>query len=391
MRICVIYDCLYPWTVGGAERWLRDLSEALARDGHTVTYLTRQQWPAELPPRIPGVTVVAVSRQEPLYGTDGNRTIGEPLRFGWGVLRHLLRHRHSYDAVHLCAFPYFSVLAAALALTGRPTRRGVDWFEVWSRHYWQQYTGRIAGLIGWLIQRACVRVGQQAFVFSNLHADRLRREGCRGPIIRLGGLYEATRRPPVESGPQQPPFVLFAGRLIPDKRVTLIPGAVAAARAHVPGLRGLILGDGPQAGALQAAITRAGMQAVIDTPGFVESAAVQDALARATCLVLPSAREGYGLVVIEAAANGTPSVVVPAEDNAAVELVEPGVNGFVATAASEKAIAEAIVAVHAAGPRLRDSTRAWFTAQQPRLSLRSSLDRVLAAYGEPTARAVNSE
>jgi glycosyltransferase involved in cell wall biosynthesis len=173
--------------------------------------------------------------------------------------------------------------------------------------------------------------------------------------------------------------------------VTLIPGAVAAARAHVPGLRGLILGDGPQAGALQAAITRAGMQAVIDTPGFVESAAVQDALARATCLVLPSAREGYGLVVIEAAANGTPSVVVPAEDNAAVELVEPGVNGFVATAASEKAIAEAIVAVHAAGPRLRDSTRAWFTAQQPRLSLRSSLDRVLAAYGEPTARAVNSE
>ena len=48
------------------------------------------------------------------------------------------------------------------------------------------------------------------------------------------------------------------------------------------------------------------------------------------CLVLPSRREGYGLVVIEAAAHGTPSVVVADPDNAAVELVTEGVNGFIA-------------------------------------------------------------
>jgi hypothetical protein len=29
MRICLVYDCLYPWTVGGAERWMRDLAERL--------------------------------------------------------------------------------------------------------------------------------------------------------------------------------------------------------------------------------------------------------------------------------------------------------------------------------------------------------------------------
>ena len=47
-------------------------------------------------------------------------------------------------------------------------------------------------------------------------------------------------------------------------------------------------------------------------------------------LVNPSAREGFGLVVAEAAADGTPSVVVAGEDNAAAELVIDGVNGFVA-------------------------------------------------------------
>ena len=54
----------------------------------------------------------------------------------------------------------------------------------------------------------------------------------------------------------------------------------------------------------------------------------------ALCMALPSSREGYGLVVVEAAASATPSVVVAGEDNAATELVDEGENGFVAASAS---------------------------------------------------------
>ena len=43
MHVCVIYDCLFPHTVGGAERWYANLAERLARDGHQVTYLTLRQ------------------------------------------------------------------------------------------------------------------------------------------------------------------------------------------------------------------------------------------------------------------------------------------------------------------------------------------------------------
>ena len=41
-------------------------------------------------------------------------------------------------------------------------------------------------------------------------------------------------------------------------------------------------------------------------------------------MVPPSRREGYGLVVVEAAARGVPSVVVADPDNAATELVQEG-------------------------------------------------------------------
>ena len=105
------------------------------------------------------------------------------------------------------------------------------------------------------------------------------------------------------------------------------------------------------------------------------------------CLVLPSKREGYGLVLIEAAAHGTPSVVVADPDNAAVELVNEGVNGFIAPSASPEHLVAAIVRVHQAGPPLRESTAAWFTRNAELLSLERSLEIALSVYsGEPSAR-----
>ena len=48
-------------------------------------------------------------------------------------------------------------------------------------------------------------------------------------------------------------------------------------------------------------------------------------------MLLSSSREGYGMVVVEASAHATPSIVVAADDNAAVELIEDGVNGVIVT------------------------------------------------------------
>jgi glycosyltransferase involved in cell wall biosynthesis len=120
MRICVVYDCLYPYTIGGGERWYRSLAERLAGEGHEVTYLTLRQWPrgerVEIDPR---VRVVTAGPRMALYTAGGRRRILPPLLFGLGTLLHLLRRGRDYDVVHACAFPYFSLLAAALV---RPLR-----------------------------------------------------------------------------------------------------------------------------------------------------------------------------------------------------------------------------------------------------------------------------
>jgi glycosyltransferase involved in cell wall biosynthesis len=134
------------------------------------------------------------------------------------------------------------------------------------------------------------------------------------------------------------------------------------------------------------AIAAHGLQDVVAAPGFVATEEVERDLARALCLLLPSRREGYGLVVVEAASVGTPSVLVRAADNAATELVEEGVNGFVAESAEPAALAEAILRVHRAGGALRASTADWYRRRTGELSIEASLDVVAAGYSAASAR-----
>jgi glycosyltransferase involved in cell wall biosynthesis len=380
MRVCLVYDCLYPYTVGGGERWYRSLAERLTEAGHDVTYLTLRQWRRGEAAKVHGVRVVAVGPRMALYTASGRRRVLPPLLFGAGVLWHLALHGRRYDVVHTSAFPYFSLLAAAAARPLGRYRLVVEWLEVWSRDYWREYLGTVGGAIGHAVQRACLRVPQLAFCFSRLHERRLRAGGVRGAVVVLPGAYVG----PLDVAEPEPAdeLVVFAGRHIPEKRVPAVVSAVAHARGRLRGLHGVIFGDGPERGEVLALRARYGLEDVLEVPGFVEGEEIEKALKRAVCMVLPSSREGYGMVVMEAARHGTPSVVVDGADNAAVELVRDGVNGAVAASASAEDLGDAILRIHAAGEQLRGSTRAWFAEHAPSRSLESSVEYVLRSYRE---------
>jgi glycosyltransferase involved in cell wall biosynthesis len=378
MRICIVYDCLFPHTVGGAERWYANLAERLVEEGHEVTYLTLRQWERGERPRIdPRVQVVSAGPRMALY-TGGRRRILPPLMFGLGVFLHLLRNGRRYEVVHTASFPYFSLLAAGAVQPLIRFELVVDWFEVWSSSYWRDYLGAAGGRIGAVVQHLCALIPQRALCFSELHADRLRDEGQRSPVTLLRGLYAGTTEPATPRPAE--PVVLFAARLIPEKQVTLAVAAMALAAGRIEGLRGEFLGEGPERAALEGAIARHGLQGIVSARGFADTETVDAEMRRAMCMLLTSRREGYGMVVVEAAARATPSVVVAGEDNAATELIVEGVNGTIAHSPDPQAVADAIVQVHEAGIALRESTARWFAENAGWLSLESSVRKVIDVY-----------
>jgi glycosyltransferase involved in cell wall biosynthesis len=379
VRIAIVYDCLFPWSTGGGERLYRALADRFVAEGHEVTYLTRRQWTARDTPSPPGVSVVAVSGAYDLYDEQGRRRPAAAVRFAVDVLRHLVRNRSAHDAVLVSALPVLNVLAVRLALLGRRVPVCVDWLEVWRPDQWREYSGPVVGRVAAVLQRIGISLSPIASCHARVVAERLRDLGLRTePVVSPGLLQDhAGSRPALD--PSEPPTIIYVGRHIPDKRVEVIPAAVAWARGQVPDLRARILGDGPQREVVRAEVARLGLEDVIELPGFVEQTELDNAVRSGSCLVNPSRREGYGLVVVEACAVGTPVVVVAGEDNAAVELVEPGTNGFVAASTAPEVLGAAIVAAVTGGRALRESTVEWFSKASAERTVTVTARGLLAA------------
>ncbi|MWB98840.1 glycosyltransferase, partial [Agromyces seonyuensis] len=160
-----------------------------------------------------------------------------------------------------------------------------------------------------------------------------------------------------------------------------LPAALAVARERVPGLRAVVTGRGPESAAAERAAVDAGVTESVDFVGRVSDEELERLLGEAAVLVNPSRREGFGLVVAEAAAFGTPSVVVAGVDNAAAELVEDGVNGFVAADVSAGSLGAAIVAALEGGEALRADTAEWYARERVERSLDRSVGELLERLG----------
>ena len=154
----------------------------------------------------------------------------------------------------------------------------------------------------------------------------------------------------------------------------------------VPGLRCLILGDGPESEATRAEVARLGIGDAVELRGKVTHEEVMVSLAGATCLLHPSTREGYGLVVVEAASLGTPAIVVDGPDNAAAELIEEGVERL---RRSRRGSCDAGGAHRRVRSRAAQSCASppcvWYEENREALSIESSLAAVQASYERSTA------
>ena len=128
-------------------------------------------------------------------------------------------------------------------------------------------------------------------------------------------------------------------------------------------------------------VVELGLAECVQVHGHRGEAEVEGAVASAACLATASEREGLGLIVVEAAARGTPSVVVSGPENAATELVAEGINGAIAASAEPEELADAMLRVLDGGAPLRASTAHWFMKNAASLRIERSISEVIESYG----------
>ena len=246
-----------------------------------------------------------------LYDARGHRRILPPLRVRRRRAPAPAAPRPRYDVVHTASFPYFSLLAAAAAAAAAAaTGSSSTGTSCGARAYWHEYLGGAGGGSGGRVQRLLrARAAARVLLLAPARATGCARRACaaRSRCSRAStpaSLGAASRS-------RREPLVVFAGRHIPEKRAAALVPAIAPARERIPELRARIRSaTGPsarRAGAI--ARTRRGRTSMAARLRRRRAGRATRSR-RALCMVLPSRREGYGLVVVEAAASGTPSVVV---------------------------------------------------------------------------------
>jgi glycosyltransferase involved in cell wall biosynthesis len=99
------------------------------------------------------------------------------------------------------------------------------------------------------------------------------------------------------------PTLAFCGRLVRSKRPAHAIAAFAAVRRELPDARLVVIGSGPLEQRLRAHAPEG-----VTFTGRISDADKQRVVAQAHALLVTSVREGWGLVVSEAAALGTPAV-----------------------------------------------------------------------------------
>jgi glycosyltransferase involved in cell wall biosynthesis len=125
-----------------------------------------------------------------------------------------------------------------------------------------------------------------------------------------------------------------------DKGVEVLLRAMPWVLRDVPGARLEIAGDGDDRKRLeQIAIDRA-IAGRINFLGDLRDDTLSDAYARASIFALPSSKEGFGIVFLEAMAHGLP--VVAARAGATPEVVHDGVTGILVPPDDPASLASAL-------------------------------------------------
>ncbi len=122
------------------------------------------------------------------------------------------------------------------------------------------------------------------------------------------------------------------------KNVDLLIKAVAKLKDKLPDLKLDIVGDGELRPELEALAQELGVSDFVRFHGRISEEALSDAYARASVFAMPSSKEGFGIVYLEAWLRGLP--VICSTEGASSEVVSDGVDGFVVDPADVTMIAD---------------------------------------------------
>lgn len=317
---------------GGSEVYIEQIARRLAGHGHQVTLVCAQHRGAA-----------------PVEWRDGVRIVRRGSKLSvYSEARKLLR-QGSLGPIDVVVDTQNGIPFLAPWATTAPVVVLVHHIH---REQWPVVYDPLRARIGWWVEsrvapfvyRDCRYVA-----VSTATRDELQKLGVAGERISVirNGATAVDFDGDTAAGRDPQPRILVLGRLVPHKRVEHVLRAAARLRSTYPGLSVAVVGDGWWAEALREQARQLAVDDIVEFTGHVSEERKASELARAWVLALPSLKEGWGLVVLEAGSHGVPAVAYREAGGVSESIVE-GATGLLVdgseedyTSALERVLADA--------------------------------------------------
>lgn len=330
MRIALVSDPYSP-RVGGIETQVRNLGQALAAAGHSVTVITAT------PTTSPRGDFTELDGEVTVRRLTAHIPLDLPVNpFAREALEQALP---SFDVVHIhmgLVSPFARMAVQACIKTG--TRAILTWHSHLGGSTW--WYGAVNPLPAW--ESAGIRLTAVSAPAARAVATAARGNAQVAvlPNLIFDEPWEQARQAALphfnEEATSAPLRAVTATRLAPRKRVLQLAEIARRARVDVH-----VYGDG----CLRPALARPGLSGGrLHLHGKVMSTQLADAYTRAEVFVSPVVKEAFGIAALEARACGLP--VIYRQGSGIEEFITHGRDGLETSSDKEMAAALAMLAKH---------------------------------------------
>ena len=337
MRVCFVSRRFFP-AISGMSVYALNLLRELVAAGHDVTMISqfrgdafgKRVYGGGPPPAVPGVRVIGLEQAGEQDGGDFERDVA--------AMRDAVLAEHArapFDILHAqYGYPtgWATMLASRASLVPNVISiQGGDGHWVGSCCE----THRLA-MTRVLDHAGAVLIGCDSF--RDEVVGRLGTDPARFTIVP--GAVDTERFTPGPPPPEDPPVMLYHGRVDARKGVLDLLAAAQMLRTGGDRFRLLISGIGPTFDETAAAIERLGLADCVEMTGYVDYEDVPAVYRRAGIFVSPTYAEGFSNTILEAMASGM--AVVSCRSVGVVDCIRDGANGLLTEPGDVAGLAQAL-------------------------------------------------
>lgn len=309
MKIAIVYDMLYPYSIGGVEWRNFSLAKHLVLKGHEVHLFGMKMWEGEKTKKVSdGFYMHGISRYNGKY-FKGKRKIIEPVKFSVRLFFELIKY--DFDIIDVSSFPFFPAFSVKMYSLIKKKPFVVTWHEFWG-DYWKEYNPLISPF-GKLAEIICTKISRNNICVSRGTLEDVKKY-IKEPSLIENWVDEDELK---KAKPSSEKFdIISVGRHLKHKNFDMLLRSIAIIKRKKPYIKALIIGEGPETISLLRLRDALKLSKNVDILSFShDKEFLYSHMKSSKVFVLLSELEGFSITAFEAAACGLPVITLDAKKN----------------------------------------------------------------------------